>query len=350
MKTDLQITLAHLRDEMLSCLSKMVNINSQSRNVQGIKEIQDFCLSHLVEAGFEQKERNDACLVAHRAGSMSPGILILGHLDTYHNESRKVRELSADGDILRGHGTADMKGGVAIILFGLKYLLDIGALDQRSITVLFNADEESGSESSRVAIEREAAQSGLVLVFEPGQRADAEKSTFIIERKGLGRAYFVFPEGDSASGENAPGGSKNGATFHMEFPFKDYGEVETFREDLEKMAATTHKLQERYRKMGQPAISVEILRPPMIPLPRTLEYSKIIEKLGDETGHGMIVRTREGMSDGCFTAALGVPTIDGMGVVGGKWHTDEEYIEIPSLVKRTELFVRLWQHLEAEGL
>ena len=336
-----------LCDEMYAWLLRIVQINSDTENIKGIREVIDTCAPHFREMEFEVEVVGGRHMRARREGAVKPGVLFLGHLDTYRPMDGSHMELLKEGDVLKGHGVSDMKAGIAVVVFGLKYLHAQGALQDRKITVLFNSDEETGSVSSRQIIEDEAQNHGLVLVFEGGKRAEEGKTTFVIERNGLCAATFVFShiERGGASSDSRGDAHKGEREFHVEFPFKNPDEVQGIHRELEHIVEKTREMHRELGKAVPSRIEIKICRPPMIPSPQTLEYAEVLERSGREMGHPVVPRTRPGMSDGCFTAALGIPTLDGLGPVGTNWHTKDEYLEIPTLRKRTELFIRFWKHL-----
>lgn len=342
-----------LQETMLSFLEKIVGINSDSGNSEGIRGVISACEPLLRQAGLNVEVIAESRLIAKRQGVRGPRVLILGHMDTYRPMEDPVIELKREGPILKGHGVSDMKAGLVAVIFGLGQLAQAGALQDSTVTVLFNSDEETGSTQSRQLIEDEARQHDLVLVFEGGKRVDEQTTTFVIERQGLCSARYVFDKVDAGSEAVHAGIPRD---FHLEFPFKDAQDIEKTRSELEHAVEKTRDMHREYGKASPSRIEISICRPPMIPTGRTLEYAAVLEKIGRHIGHPVIARTRPGMSDGCFTAALGIPTLDGLGPVGTNWHTKDEYLEIPTLQKRVELFVNFWktiftmEHATAGGL
>jgi glutamate carboxypeptidase len=384
-KSEISRIAADIYEEMLSFLIKIAEINSGSNNAEGIHRVIEHCEPLLLESGFDvhRDERNH--LLAKRKGARKPAILIVGHLDTVFSESHPFRHVSRRDETLNGPGVGDMKGGIALALYGMLCLGRIDLLDDRMITVLFNSDEETGSKTSRALIEAEARMHDLVLVFEGGKRV-GDLTTFVIERQGVGMAQFVitgmsshagmdhehavnvieemsykiielqkltdYERGTTVSpvGEIEVSDSRRNVIpewvkFKVDFRFRNFEERDRLFEGFRRIAETAYMVNSRTGKRARCTLDISLWRPPMIPTEKCLEYAAEIEKIGHEIGHSIVPRTRPGGSDGCYTAALGVTTLDGLGPVGSGWHTDEEYLELPSLKKRMELFLRFWMTL-----
>jgi len=372
-------------DDMLAFLVKIARINSGSSNLEGIVQVISLCGPMLRQQGFAVEMLEGRHLVARRGGSLGPRVLILGHMDTVYEKGHPFSDVAFHGNILNGPGVGDMKGGIAVALYGLYCLNAMGALDNRAVTVLLNSDEEIGSVSSRRYIEEEARHHDLVLVFEGGKRFE-ERTTFVIERQGVGKAQFNITGVSSHAGMNhqmgvnaleemshkilhlqrltdydrgttvSVGGTvdvkdprKNvipgQVSFHVDFRYRSVEEAERLRGEFSRIAATSYVVNSRTGCRASTEFDFSISRPPMIPTQECLEHASTLQRLGDEIEHPMVPRTRPGTSDGCFTSGLGVTTLDGLGPVGSEWHTVNEYVELPSLRKRTELFIRFWETL-----
>jgi glutamate carboxypeptidase len=371
-----------LHDEMLSFLIEIAEINSGSQNAEGIRQVIAACDPLLSEMGFQVGLLEGNHLIARMKGNMTPRILILGHLDTVYEKEHPFRKVVMEDDILRGPGVGDMKGGIALALYGLLCLKRTGLLENRMVTVLFNSDEERGSKTSRAFIEEEAPKHDLVLVFEGGKRV-GDKTTFVIERQGVGTAQFtitgashhagmdhekavnvieemshkiielqkltnyeggttVSPAGEIEVSDSRRNVIPEWVKFNVDFRFRNFVEKDRLFVGFKRIAETPFVVNRRTGRSAACEVKISLLRPPMIPTEKSLEYASEIERIGQEIGHAIVPRTRPGGSDGCYTAALGITTIDGLGPVGSGWHTDEEYLELPSLRKRLELFLRFW--------
>jgi len=375
--------------ESLDFLMNLAKINSGTYNEPGLDQLRAFCAPHLEEAGFTVTGLPHHILLAERKGTRKPAVFILGHMDTVFEPSHPFQKVWIDGDHLRGPGVGDMKGGIALVISALKDLNSLGLLDDRTVTVFFNADEEQGSKGSRKFIEEYAVHHELALVFEGGKRA-GDKTTYVLDRKGVGHAQFTikgvashagadYEKGVNALEEmaykiidiqkltNCVTGSTVSVTGHVEvrdarqnvipgwvrfnvdFRFTSREEAEQLIRELSRIAASSHVRNIKTGESTETEFQCHISRPPMVPGETSLKYASLLQSLSEKTGHPMISRTRGGSSDGCFTSAVGVPTLDGLGPVGDGWHSEGEYLEISSFWKRYELFLNFWKAIYDEA-
>ena len=304
------------------------------------------------------------------AHSARKPILLLGHLDTVWplGTLGTMPWRKRDGR-LYGPGVLDMKSGVAMALTAIRALKQLGV--SRPITLLLNSDEEVGSPASRPITARLALASQAVLVLEPAQGLACKTA-----RKGVG-GYRIEVTGvashsgvDFASGHSAilelarliekvagftdlrvgrtvnPGVISGGTRANVvaEHAFAEV-DVRIARAGA---AARVEKLFRRLR-CAAPACKLEITgginRPPMERKPGTVALYKQARKLAAELGFQLDEAATGGGSDGNFTAALGIPTLDGLGAVGEGAHAAHESILIEHLVPRTALLAALLANL-----
>jgi glutamate carboxypeptidase len=300
-------------------------------------------------------------------GSGTP-VLLLGHFDTVWPIGTLERmPLRRDGDRLHGPGTFDMKAGIAMAVAAIHALRAADA-PLPAITMLWTTDEEIGSHSSRAAIEAEARQSRAVLVLEPALPGGALKTA----RKGCGEFQLTIhgisahagldpgkgasaihelaaqiaeverlqdlPRGISVNVGLVSGGSRPNvvaeqarATIDVRAPTRDGAAA---------VEAALRALQPR-RPGTRLTIEGGFERPPMERDSAVVQLfsraSRVASSLGRELGEG----SAGGGSDGNFTAALGVPTLDGLGAVGDGAHAAHEHVEISALPWRTALLAGL---------
>ncbi len=297
-------------------------------------------------------------------------ILVLGHADTVWPlgtlGSMPFRE--RDGR-LWGPGVLDMKSGIAFFLYAVRALRDLGLPVARKVVLLLNSDEETGSATSRTLIEREARRSRAVLVLEPGTGLDGRLKT---SRKGVGE-YLVTVRGraahagvDFASGANAIvelarqiekiagfTRARQGVTVS---PGIIFGGTRTnvvpaeasVRVDIRvPRARDAAPLDRKFRGLRpfdpRCVLGIEggLNRPPMERLPGTVELFRAARALAREMGVRLEESSSGGGSDGNFTAALGVPTLDGLGGVGEGAHASGESILIGRIADRIALLAGL---------
>jgi glutamate carboxypeptidase len=297
-------------------------------------------------------------------------ILLLGHLDTvWPLGTLRTMPWREDGGRLYGPGVLDMKAGVAMALAAIRVLGQAGST--RPITLLLNPDEEVGSPVSRAITERLAQASSAVLVLEPAQGLACKTA-----RKGVGdyhlhvtgvaaHAGVDFERGHSAIlelvrlletvagftdlriGRTVNPGVISGGTRSNVIAEHAYADVDV----RIRKAGDAAKVEKLFRglRCADPKCTLEITgglnRPPMERQPGTVALYKQARKLAAELGFTLDEAATGGGSDGNFTAALGVPTLDGLGAVGEGAHAAHESVVIEYLVPRTALLAALLAEL-----
>lgn len=297
-------------------------------------------------------------------------ILCLGHLDTVWPvgtlASMPVREA---GGRLYGPGALDMKTGIVLMIYAVRALRDLAVPVRRRVVMQLNADEETGSESSRALTEEQARRSAAVLVLEPGEGLDGKLKT---ARKGVGE-YMVVVHGkaahsglDPTKGASAivelarqieriagftrledgvtvnPGLISGGVRVNVVAP-----EARTEVDVRVVRAADAAPLDAQFRALRpfdercRIEVTGGISRPP---LERTAAVAALFEKaraLAAEIGVELGETLSGGGSDGNFTAAVGAPTLDGLGAVGEGAHAAHENILLARLPDRAALIAGL---------
>jgi glutamate carboxypeptidase len=298
------------------------------------------------------------------------GILGLGHSDTvYPLGILSTMPFRKAKGRLWGPGTLDMKGGLTLFIFAMRALRDLDVPVARKVILQVNSDEEVGSDSSRALTEEAAKSSAAVIVLEPGTGLEGKPKT---ARKGIG-AYELFVYGksshagvDFAAGANAvvemarqldriagfvrlekgitvsPGVVRGGTRSNV-VPAEAYAHID-FRVPTLKDAAWLDKQFAGLRPFD-PRCRLELRgglnRPPMERSAGVRKLFGLAKSLARELGVELEESSTGGGSDGNFTAALGIPTIDGMGVVGEGAHATHESILVNRLADRTALLAKL---------
>lgn len=365
------------REEMLECLQLLVNTDSPSTEPELTSEISRIVGERCREMGasveyISREGAGDHMKAVWQGDEEGKGLLILCHLDTVWpaGETQK-RPFSVEGDIARGPGVHDMKGGVVQILFALEEALASDSPPAGPVVMLCNTDEELGSGTSRYLIEELARASRTVLVLEPGVRGSLK--TF---RKGVGR-FNVTTRGKAAhagagheagisaieemarqiqhihslsdydTGTTLNVGVVRGGTRGNVVAAECFAEVDvrvTSKEEAERIEETFAGF-EPFLEGAEIEVTGGLNRPPMERTGAIIELFQLARRLGDEMGLEITEAGTGGASDGNFTAALGVPTIDGLGAVGSGGHALDEWISIKGMIERTALLVRLLQEL-----
>ena len=312
-------------------------------------------------------DRGDHLLVEFGCGTSQ--ILLLGHFDTVWPVGQLDRmPLTTSGGRLHGPGVFDMKAGIAIAMLATRALLEAGPRLDHRLVMLWTTDEETGSESSRDAIEEEARRSRAVLVLEPSLPGGAVKTS----RKGCG-SYQLTVRGVAAHAGIEP---QKGASAVQELAHQILrvnalqdlprglsvnvvqvsgglrsnvipDEARATVDVRVPTAAAAAEIDAAFRGLRavDPRTTVEaaggIDRPP-------LERTGLVERLylqardvARELGQDLAEGGTGGGSDGNFTAALGVPTLDGLGAIGDGAHALHEHVDIESLPDRAALVAGL---------
>jgi glutamate carboxypeptidase len=303
------------------------------------------------------------------AGRRRP-VLLLGHFDTVWPLGTLTTMPSRVGQgRIWGPGTLDMKSGIALMMAAISGWHALQGGLPRPVTVLLNTDEEIGSDTSRAIIENAAGKSAAVLVLEPGQGIagavkTARKGVGGYQLKVTGRAAHAgvdFEKGRSAILELArqilniaafsgarPGltvnvGTVRGGTRTNVIPAEASADIDVRIARLRDAAFIDRKMRS-LRAVGEQCklqISGELNRPPM---ERTRDVERLFRTasfLAAEIGWDLREASTGGGSDGNFTAALGVPTLDGLGGVGEGAHAVNESVLIDELPRRAALLAMM---------
>ena len=344
-------------DRLVDDIKRLVEVESPSLDVAACTA----SASNLA-ALIEERTGRPASLVdgpvgphVHWSGGGEPTVLILGHHDTVFPLGTLAERpfTHADGKLL-GPGVFDMKTGIVQAIHAIAELDDASGVE-----MLFTSDEEVGSGSSRALLEERAVACGNVLVLEPSADGGAVKTG----RKGTG-SFEVIVRGRASHAGLEPEKGVNSLieAAHQVLAiaaFGDASEGTTVTPTVAKAgtadnvvpAETRIKVDVRVTGAAEkerveaamaalvpvdPAATIEVHgaigRPPM---PETA--SATLFPLAESARPGLRGVAVGGGSDGNFTAALGVPTLDGLGAVGGGAHADHEWVDAATLPDRVEL-------------
>jgi glutamate carboxypeptidase len=297
-------------------------------------------------------------------------IMVLGHLDTvYPLGTLASQPFRVSGGRAFGPGTFDMKAGLVLALNAVDALRALGVRPTKRLVFFWNSDEEIGSYASRALIEREARRSDAVLVLEPAAGPDGRLKT---GRKGIGTAEIIVT-GRSAHAGLDPGAGIN-AVHELALQIARLKDLNNPKRGIAMQAtviaggtvsnvvphharveidirythvADAQKIERQLRAIRPilPGAQVEVRgginRPPLERTPAVAGLFHHAQKLMRALGQELDETTVGGGSDGNFTAALGVPTLDGLGAIGNGAHSTVEHVAIRSLAERTTLLAGL---------
>jgi len=309
------------------------------------------------------------------AGDGRAGILILAHLDTVHPlGTLKQNECRIEGDRLYGPGGYDMKGGIYLALTALGRLAAPGST-ALPVDFLLVPDEETGSHQSRAAIERYARQARYALVCEPARTGDgrcvtARKGTGLLHLKVQGRpahAGVQHERGrsairemahqvlaleamtDYARGVTVSVGTISGGTVSNTVPSQCEAVVDFRVPDMQAAEDILAKMR-ALKPVGPDValhIDAELNRPPMVRTDAVAGLLARAQVWAAEAGFALNEAPMTGGgSDANFTAALGIPTLDGLGVDGDGAHSLQEYLLVSTLAPRLAFWDLLLRHLD----
>ena len=301
-----------------------------------------------------------------------PGILIMGHLDTVHPVGTLgVLPWRREEARCYGPGICDMKGGNFLALESLRMLQRLGLSPALPVTFLFTSDEEIGSPSTRDLIEAEASRHKYVLVPEPG-RADGGVVTgrYAIARfnlKAIGRPSHAgarLKDGRSAiriMADMIPqieGMTTDACTFSVGVVHGGQwvncvasaceGEALSMAKrqaDLDSGVERMLALTKGDDEAGRFIVTRGVTRPVWEPNGKTMAMYEIAKRLAATLGIDLPHESSGGGSDANFTGALGIASLDGLGVCGAGAHTLNEHILVASLPQRAKLFTGLLMEL-----
>ena len=297
-------------------------------------------------------------------------ILALGHSDTvWPVGTLRTMPFRAAKGRLWGPGVLDMKAGIAFFIHAMRAIIDLDLPVRRRVLLQLNSDEETGSDSSRPLTERTARGSAAVLVLEPGAGLEGRAKT---ARKGIGdytvrvhgiasHAGVDFSAGASAIVELSrqiqriagftdlrrgitvnPGTVRGGTRTNVVAAEAEAGidfrtpTLAAFR-SLDRRMRSLMPFDRRCRLQIRGGLN----RPPMERSPGVVRLYSKARQLAAELGVELEESSTGGGSDGNFTAALGIPTLDGIGAVGEGAHASHESILVSRIADRTALLAKL---------
>jgi glutamate carboxypeptidase len=371
------------RPEQLKLLETLVNIDSGTGDIEGGTRVLDV-LAPRLEALGARIERVPAeipglpdNLVATLKGKGKAKILMIGHIDTVFEPGTTAKwRYAVSGDRATGPGVVDEKGGVVQAVVALEILTARGFRNYDTLTLLLETSEERGSPGTRALIDRLVKSHEVELNLEPGDAPDKVtvwrkgSSTFNIDVKGRPAHAGVAPQdGRNAATElvhqlatvDTLPKSGDGLTANLTIiqagsryniiPENARAQVNVRIRDKADLERVQSLLEESARNTKVPDTKVTVSRensfPPLPDNPHTdalaVRAKGIYAELGRELGTG----GNGGASESALAHEAGTPALDGLGPVGGSFHTDKEWIDLTTVTPRTYLLMRLIQDLAA---
>ena len=368
-------------EEMLEGLRPWIETESPTFDAAAVNRMMDLAQHELAALGARVERIPGRMGLGDSVQAAMPhrrrdegGILLLGHLDTVHPVGTlEALPFRREGNVCHGPGLMDMKGGNYVYVDALRKLGRAGIETPLPVTVLFTPDEEIGTPSTRELIETEAARHRFVLVPEPAQPdGGAVIGRYAIARfelRARGRpshAGAALSKGRSAIAAMAAKVAEIEAMTSEDRTFS-VGVFHAGRwvncvssvcdAEVLSMAKTQELLDEGAARMlalndADGDVTLEVRRGVTRPVwepdrSGTLAMLATARGIADELGFALPAASAGGGSDGNFTGALGLPTLDSIGVRGRGLHTLDEHIEVDSLVERARLAAGLFCRLGA---
>jgi glutamate carboxypeptidase len=367
------------RDAIVSTVRELVEIESPSDNKAAADRLAEVIAERFSQLGgeirFHRAQDFGNHLQVNFGGKSAKPVLLLGHYDTvYPLGTLASMPCSVVGNKLTGPGVLDMKSGIALMLHAIAGLQQWDKQESRGelprpINILLVSDEEVGSDSSRKITQALAKRAASVLVLEPSYGREGAVKT---ARKGVGE-YLVKVTGkashaglDFEKGVNAilelarqiekisgftelrrgltvnvgvvSGGSRTNVV-----PAEATVQVDVRIARMKDAAGIDRKMRNLrpFNRKCKIEVMGGINRPPMERTAGVAELYAQAKAIARDLGQKLGEAAVGGGSDGNFTAALGIPTLDGLGAVGGGAHATHEHVLISELPRRAALIAGL---------
>lgn len=368
-------------DALLAGLRPWIECESPTFDVAAMNRMMDFAASELVAAGaivtrFPGPPGLGDCLRGDfpHPRRAEPGILMMSHLDTVHPVGTlKTLPFRRDGWRCYGPGILDMKGGAYAGLQAIIALAKAGIETPLPVSVLFTSDEEIGSPGTRDLIMEQARRHRFILVPEPGRPGNG----VVTGRYAIARFNLLAEGRPSHAGSQL----KNGRSA-ISMMAQQLLAIEAMTDDdctfsvgviqggqwvncvpttcraealsMAKRQADLDRGVERMLALGVQhadgtrfSVTRGVTRPVWEPDAATLELFGLAREVAADLGWSLEHGSAGGGSDANFTGAAGLPSLDGLGLLGAGYHTLEEHIEVGSLLQRTRLMAGLLARLTA---
>ncbi len=372
-----------MREEYLRDLAQIVNMDSPTGEKAAVDAVGAVVRGWLEAAGatvetVAQAERGDHLRATWQGAANAPRVVIVGHIDTvYDLGDAAKRPFTISGNRATGCGVSDMKSGIVAGIYAMRILRDLG-VPLPTVQYVINTDEETGSATSRALIEETARGADAALILEPGRAVGP--GCVVTTRKGVGLyTLLVAGKASHAGGEpwrgrsavlelahktialhalTTPGmrsgvtdgvsvnvGIVRGGSRRNVIAAEAVAEIDVRVPTAALAGETEAAMREIAARATVPdtvgTLTGGINRPP---LEASAGQARLLAVADDILG-GYDIPVEAigtgGGSDGNFTGAIGTPTLDALGPMGGGAHSPEEYLDLSSLPERIALIAGL---------
>ncbi|WP_069383884.1 glutamate carboxypeptidase [Halomonas caseinilytica] len=371
---------------LLQTLETLVNIDSGTGFVTGLNKVETLLTERLEALGAEvetypAEAYGGNTLVGRLQGNGDSHIMLMIHYDTVFGEgTAEERPFRIEENRAYGPGVGDAKGGVAVILHSLEALETLGFDDYGQLTVVFNPDEEKGSLGSRDLIRKLSAEQDAVLVFEP-TFSEGETDAVTVVTKGINYA-FLEVNGRSSHAGGAPEEGRNAVMelSHQLLQLKDLGDPDketTLNWTIVEGGSKRNIIPEQARAEGdmryfdsseyervlneaRDIIENQLIddtdvefrlekgRPPLPSNPQTEALAEQAQQIYRELDRELQAVEIGGGTDAAYAyhADSSTPAVlESLGLAGGRYHSDEEFVLVDSVVPRLYLTTRMIMEL-----
>lgn len=353
-------------------LAEWARIETCSNDPDSLSQFARLLTDRFTQLGAATEPIGETHLLARWPGTGKP-LLLLAHFDTvYPQGTLATQPVEQRGHKLYGPGVVDMKGGLLMGCIAIEALQALDRPWRRPLWFLCTSDEEIGSPTARPYIEDLARQSEAALVLEAaangGALKTARKGVGLYELAITGRAAHagVSPEqgrsallelahqiiwlhtlNDVETGTTVNVCTAGGGTTTNVIPASAHAEVNVRVRTFTEADRLARELEARRAVDEDVTIRFTggLNRPPMERSPQIVQLFDHARRLANELGFDIGEAATGGGSDGNFTAAVGIPTLDGLGPIGGGAHSLHEHVNLESFVPRTALLARLLETL-----
>lgn len=371
------------RPGQMKLWEEVVDIDSGTGDVEGGRKVAALLVPRLKAAGAEvqtlpaEADGLPENTVATFTGTGKARILIIAHIDTVFGPGSVAKwPFKIEGDTARGPGVGDEKGGVIEALTAMGLLHDLGFKGYGRLTFLIETSEERGSPGTKKLIEKLVRENDVELNMEPGDPPDAitvwrkGSVTFNIIVKGRAAHAGVAPQegrnaivelmhqlkavetlphtgdGVTANVTIIKGGARDNiipeyAEAHINVRTREPGDADKVEGVLKAAAAKTEVPDTTVTVTSDPAY------PPLPDNPATQALARRAAALYAETGRPLGFGHNGGASESAMAAAAGTPALDGLGPVGGGFHSEKEYVDLTTVTPRLYMLTRLLMELSA---
>ena len=360
-------------NKQLKLLEQFAAIDCGTGDEGGNKKIVSLLIKELEQIGANCQTIYVPGVGTHVVARIKPEypkgkVIINAHLDTvFHPGDVKQHPFRIKDDWAWGLGVADCKGGVATSIYAVRIMKDAGMLPNKELVMIYNCDEETGSQSAREIFEQEAKDAECAFVFEPARN----KNGIITKRRGqafvtiqvdgieahaalepqrgasatLELAYVIWKlhrMGDNAKKMLYNIGRMGGAETSLVVAGHAWCEAAVSLEGPETLKQIQEEMQNLKKNVEIPGCRISTKLKVLFPAQRrtcgNVRLYELVKKAGEQMEIELPEEESAGPSDACYFSTFGIPTVDAMGPYMRDIHTVNERMYIPSLLERTKLF------------